>query len=67
MYEEFLQKAFELHSRDEAFVVATVVRCEAPTSGKPGDRAIVTRDGKISGWIGGGCAQPIVIDEALKS
>ena len=66
MYEEFLQKASELHSRDEAFVVATVVRCEAPTSGKPGDRAIVTQDGKISGWIGGGCAQPIVIDEALK-
>ena len=67
MYEDFLQKASELHSKDEAFVVATVVRCEAPTSGKPGDRAIVTRDGEISGWIGGGCAQPIVIEEAMKS
>jgi xanthine dehydrogenase accessory factor len=66
MYEEFLKRAAELHSNDEAFAVATVVRCEAPTSGKPGDRAIITADGKISGWIGGGCAQPIVIDQSLK-
>jgi xanthine dehydrogenase accessory factor len=67
MYEDFLNRASKLHEQDEAFVVATVVRCEAPTSGKPGDRAIITADGKISGWIGGGCAQPIVIEEALKS
>jgi len=67
MYEDFLKRASELHSNDEAFAVATVVRCEPPTSGKPGDRAIITRDGKISGWIGGGCAQPIVIEEANKS
>jgi len=67
MYDDFLKQAAELHSKDEAFAVATVVRCEAPTSGKPGDRAIVTANGKISGWIGGGCAQPIVIDESLKS
>ena len=67
MYEDFLRHASELHSRDEAFAVATVVRCEAPTSGKPGDRAIITRDGKLSGWIGGGCAQPIVIQEAQKA
>ena len=67
MYEHFLKRATQLHANDEAFAVATVVRCEAPTSGKPGDRAIVTADGKISGWIGGGCAQPIVIDQSLKS
>jgi xanthine dehydrogenase accessory factor len=67
MYEDFLNTASGLHAKDEPFVVATVIRCEAPTSGKPGDRAIVTRDGRITGWIGGGCAQPIVIEEALKS
>jgi xanthine dehydrogenase accessory factor len=67
MYEDFLKQASDLHSNDEPFAVATVVRCEAPTSGKPGDRAIITRDGKITGWIGGGCAQPIVIEEAGKS
>ena len=67
MYEDFLNKASRLHASDQAFAVATVVRCEPPTSGKPGDRAIVTTDGKISGWIGGGCAQPIVISESLKA
>lgn len=48
-------------------MIATVVRCEAPTSGKPGDRAIITADGTLTGWIGGGCAQPIVIQESLKA
>ena len=67
MFDDFLQRATELHAKDEAFAVATVVRCERPTSGKPGDRAIISRDGSLSGWIGGGCAQPIVIKEALKS
>jgi len=67
VYDTFLKRASELHSSDEPFAAATVVRCERPTSGKPGDRAIISKDGKLSGWIGGGCAQPIVIQEALKS
>jgi len=67
VYDNFLKRASELHSGDEPFAIATVVRCERPTSGKPGDRAIISTDGKLSGWIGGGCAQPIVIQEALKS
>ncbi len=66
MFDEFLKRALKLHSTDDPFAVAVVVRCESPTSGKPGDRAIISMDGKISGWIGGGCAQPIVIQEALK-
>lgn len=67
MFDDFLKLAQELHAGDQPFALATVVRCEAPTSGKPGDRAIVSAQGKITGWIGGGCAQPIVIQEALKS
>src|SRR5262249_32462472 len=46
---------------------ATVVRCEPPTSGKSGDKAIITEDGKIWGWIGGGCTQPVVTAEALEA
>jgi xanthine dehydrogenase accessory factor len=38
-----------------------VLRAQAPTSGKAGDKAVVTADGQIHGWIGGGCAQPAVI------
>jgi xanthine dehydrogenase accessory factor len=44
-----------------------VVRFEAPISGKPGDRAIIRADGTMWGWIGGGCAQPAVVKEALKA
>ena len=67
MFDDFLRRATDLHSNDEPFAVAIVVRCERPTSGKPGDRAIISLDGKLSGWIGGGCTQPIVIKEALQS
>jgi len=67
MFDEFLRKAAELRSHGESFAVATVVRFDGPISGKPGDKAIVYPDGRIWGWIGGGCTQPAVIKEALKS
>ena len=53
--------------KGEPFVTASVVRFQAPISGKPGDKAIIFADGKMWGWIGGGCAQPVVIKEALKA
>ena len=65
MFDEFLNKAAELRRRGETFATALVVRYEAPISGKPGDKAIVFADGRIWGWIGGGCAQPLVVKEAL--
>ncbi len=65
MFDEFFAKAHELIEKGEPFATATVVRAEKPTSGKPGDKAIVTLDGVMFGWIGGSCAQPTVIAEAL--
>ena len=67
MFDEFLKKADELLSIGESFAIATVVRYEAPISGKPGDKAIIFADGEVWGWIGGGCAQPAVIKEALNA
>jgi len=67
MFDEFLKKAGEMRSRGESFAVALVVRFEAPISGKPGDKAIIRPDGTMWGWIGGGCAQPVVVKEALKA
>jgi xanthine dehydrogenase accessory factor len=46
-------------------VLATVVRCEAPTSARPGDKAVVTADGRLRGWVGGSCSEPVVRREAL--
>ena len=62
---DFFAIAAALERRGEPFATATVVRIERPTSGKPGDRAIVTLDGELHGWIGGSCARPTVIQEAL--
>jgi xanthine dehydrogenase accessory factor len=42
-----------------------VVRCERPTSAKPGAKALIRRDGSVSGWIGGSCAEPVAVKEAL--
>jgi xanthine dehydrogenase accessory factor len=67
MLHQFLSKAEELLAKGEPFAVALVVRYEAPISGKPGNKAIIFADGKIWGWIGGGCAQPVVVKEALKA
>lgn len=67
MYDEFFSKAHELTQQGIPFATATVVRAEKPTSGKPGDKAIITIDGVMHGWIGGSCAQPTVIKEAHKA
>jgi xanthine dehydrogenase accessory factor len=67
MFDQFLKETAELIAQGKSFVTATVVRALPPTSGKPGDKAIIYADGRISGWIGGGCAQPVVAREALKA
>ena len=47
-------------AKKEPYAIATVVKAESPSSGKPGDKAVVSADGEIFGWIGGGCAQPVI-------
>lgn len=67
MNKSLLEQAFELSRAGEAFVLATVVRAEKPTSAKPGAKAIITHDGTLTGWIGGSCAEPTVRREARKA
>ena len=67
MFDEFLNKASELLANGQSFAIAEVVRSLKPISGKSGDKAIISADGTIWGWIGGGCAQPAVVNEALKA
>jgi xanthine dehydrogenase accessory factor len=67
MFDQFLSKADELLANNQSFAIAVVVRHQAPSSGKPGDKAIIFSSGEIWGWIGGGCAQPVVVKEALKA
>lgn len=60
-------RAAELEAAGRSFAVATVVAVQRPTSARPGASGIVHPDGSIEGWVGGSCAQPVVIREALRA
>ena len=61
---DVLEEAGELTRRGQPFALATVVWRQAPSSGQQGSRAIITASGDLHGWIGGACAEPVVIREA---
>ena len=60
-----LEHAHELSRNGETFVLATVVWRQGPSSSKDGSRAIVRSDGSTFGWIGGACAEPVLIRESI--
>jgi xanthine dehydrogenase accessory factor len=51
------RRAEELAAQGAAYVTATVVRAQRPTSAHAGDVALVTSDGTIQGFVGGICAE----------
>jgi len=67
MSDDLLLLAAELRRHGEPFALATVVRCERPTSAKPGAKALIRQDGTVTGWVGGACAEPVVVREALSA
>jgi xanthine dehydrogenase accessory factor len=58
---QVVERASELARKGVPFAMATVVWRQAPSSGHQGAKAIITADGEIHGWIGGACAEPVVI------
>src|SRR5712691_5273864 len=65
--DDILETIVDLRKRRQPFAMATVVRAERPTSSKPGDKAIISPDGTLTGWIGGSCAHDIVVRNALEA
>src|SRR5215469_16283639 len=59
-----LEEASELARRGQSFALATVVWRQGPSSSQQGSRAIITANGELHGWIGGACAEPVVVREA---
>jgi xanthine dehydrogenase accessory factor len=59
--------AHAMTERGETFALATVVRVVRPTSGKPGDKAIIRGSGEIIGFVGGSCTGTSVLTEGLKA
>lgn len=64
MLDDFLHDTEQLKKKNEPFAIAQVVRREAPSSGKVGDKAVINKYGEIIGWIGGGCVKGIIVKEA---
>jgi xanthine dehydrogenase accessory factor len=62
-----LARAAELTAAGRPFAMATVVAVKRPTSARPGAHGIIHPDGSIEGWVGGSCAQPVVVREALRA
>ena len=67
MRSDILRLAADFAQRGEPFVLATIVRREAPSSAQLGDTALITAGGAFHGWLGGSCTQPTAVREALKA
>jgi xanthine dehydrogenase accessory factor len=63
---DILDYADELSRRGEEFALATVVWRQGPSSGQVGSRALITATGQLYGWIGGACAEPVVVRQAQR-
>ena len=53
MRNEWLEQIIKLTEQGEEFAIAQVISREIPSSGKPGDKAIILKDGSLIGWIEG--------------
>lgn len=67
MSNEIYEMASDLITQGEPFATVTVVRNEAPSSGKTGDKALVNKTGVLKGWVGGGCVYSIVLKEVTEA
>ncbi len=62
-----LIEAGRLAAEGTPLALATVVSVERPSSARRGDRALVTADGDLHGWVGGACTEGSVVREGLEA
>ncbi len=64
----FVRTLSELATRHEPFAVASVVRTEGSTLGKPGFKVVISQDGRIvHGTLGGGCPDGPIVEVGLRT
>lgn len=64
---DFFNFVAEYQKKNEPFAIATVVKIQGSSSAKPSAKAVINQVGDvIFGWVGGGCAEAQIRDEALK-
>ena len=59
-----LRAAAALSDAGQPYALATVTWRRAPSSGQTGASAIIEPDGRVTGWLGGACAEPTVVGAA---
>lgn len=64
---DVLALAHRLRESGEPFALVTVVDRAAPVSARVGDKALVTADGRLYGWVGGSCSRSVVLREAERA
>ena len=66
--DEIYGMAQELSAQGAAFAIATVIETQGSGSAKPGAKVLIDAKGQIAlGWIGGGCVESTVRQEAAES
>jgi xanthine dehydrogenase accessory factor len=64
----YVRTISDLASRREPFAVASVVRTEGSTLGKPGFKVVISKDGNIvHGTLGGGCPDGPIVAVGLET
>ncbi|SFU85031.1 XdhC family protein [Alicyclobacillus macrosporangiidus] len=66
MMGDLIETARQLDERKEPYVWVTVVRRVRPSSATVGDKALVTANGELMGFVGGHCTRKLVVDQAKK-
>src|SRR6516162_5259349 len=68
MDREIFSTLNELSSRGALFAIATVIEIEGSSSAKPGSKALIDAAARvILGWVGGGCVENVVRQQAMES
>jgi xanthine dehydrogenase accessory factor len=67
MAQDIIDVIVEMRAKNRPFAVATVVETKGSVSAKTGAKAVMDDQGRIvAGWVGGGCAEATVGEEAIK-
>jgi xanthine dehydrogenase accessory factor len=65
---EYVRALTALVETGRPCAVATVISVDGSASARPGSKAIINEHGeRVFGWVGGGCAETTVADEALQA
>jgi xanthine dehydrogenase accessory factor len=68
MSDEFYAMVQKLSSSCEPFAIATVIEIQGSGSAKPGSKILIDAKGRVViGWVGGGCVESTVCQEASES